>query len=167
MRKFLFFLIFIFLLSGCTEQVVPTENGIKISIDPNPVSYSTEKDGWYFNISIENLGSSKIYLSQAVITGTVRFLIFSFDLPEQILDSEELQGLFGTNEIEPYKKITAEKGYTYQEIEEKIKPYEGYPGVSVNSFIAGTKLRIFIYGTVEDGTPVDASTGIITFSPKQ
>ena len=153
-------------ISNLPTPEPPTSDGLVVLEYPNPVPFSSLKQGWAYTIELKNPLTKKIIVSRVEIKGIAKFSIVSFPIPDEVLDAAAIREKFGSNQIPPGESLTWEKIYTRDDIKEMIKKYDSYPGVNVENAIFGLNINIKAKGYDEDNNFVEGTSGTITFTNK-
>jgi len=120
------------ILSGCGGIKTAKLN---ISIDPNPVPYSSEDGKWYFTMDISESNGVGVTVTSLTFTG---FNQEDELTGTQILDAEEFYDWFETDYISAFSTVQTEISYS---------------GTSVYSIVR-------VAGIDDNGNPVEATVRI-------
>ena len=141
-----FVLTLMLILSGCSG--LPKTAKINITIEPNPVTYSSENDDWPFTIILDESNGVGVTLS------SLRW--DEYNLEEQLIYTEFL---YETNE----EAITSCFGSNYLHVFSSLQDDTAYyiaPGDEFAKYIVLT-----IQGVDDDNNPIEA-TGKVDLLPQ-
>ncbi|MBE3088678.1 MAG: hypothetical protein IMZ41_00180 [Actinobacteria bacterium] len=130
------------ILSGCSG--LPKTAKINITIEPNPVPYSSENQGWSFNIVLDESNGVGVTLSSLRLD--------EYNQDEQLSDTavwgeEKIIGKFGSHYLSAFSLLQGDIGYLVT------------PGEDFAKYIV-----ITIEGLDDNDNPIEA-TGRVDFLP--
>jgi hypothetical protein len=131
------------ILSGCSG--LPKTAKINITIDPNPVPYSSEDEGWSFNIVLDESNGVGVTLSSLRLD--------EYNQDEQLSDTtiwqeEKIIDVFESNYLSAFSSLQGDIGYL-------IAPGDEFAKYMV----------LLIEGLDDNNNPIEA-TGRVDFLPQ-